>query len=432
MPRTPLCAFMALLCLTALPAGAQPQPGAEAELESNRYMEYANPKSWLVEGLYFIYPDGRRVRNYTDFQGWRYEDLRIVMPYVAESAHAWAVQREPAFPLGSVAVERREHKAAMEATPARVPGTHAPYMIYDATSPLEVNQLQFTFVNALTCVETRFDEKAAWDLPWPDQWPETAAPWLERDPVFDVDDPQHGDAVTALLEEWTGGADPKSVPPVQLAKFLTGSVLGHVRANANASEPLAGRPPRIIRAGSSVVQTQAIIDATNGLTGLNSLAGMIGGFHVQNASATAASATGSFHDYSVLLTAVLRRAGIPARTVVGIDKRESGAHKKYKSWVEFALVAPDLDRVLWVPVDVWELRGSGRNARNWQQPWKHFGTSDRLRDTVPVAYHFHPPADYASYDFPALYGIRAPGALPDLGVQGLVFNVNSLPNRGGQ
>ncbi|MCC5823450.1 MAG: transglutaminase-like domain-containing protein [Phycisphaerales bacterium] len=431
----PIFALLVLIAALAPagPAHAQAEQVREADpvLEDNRYMRYTRPKAWLVEGSYFIYPDGRRVRNINEFAGWRYDGLRIVMPYVTQSAQAWITTDDTPFPLGAIALDYRRTTAALEARRARVPGTHAPYMIYETSEPVVFERLQFDFISAMVCVETEFDQRAAWDLPWPEAWPADAAPWLARDPVFDVDDAEGVDRVAQLLEHWTEGGDPKALPPVQLAKFLTGSVLDHIRTNVNTAKNPVGRPPRLITTRVGPVTVEAPLEITRDIGRTTSLPGVTSGFSVQNAADAAVSGRGSFHDYSNLLTAVLRRAGIPARTVIGIDKNENGINKRYKSWVEFALVAPDLDRTLWVPVDIWELRSSGRSARNWQQPWKHFGTTE-LRDTVPVAFHFHPPAEYKSYDAPALYGIRAQDPLPDLGIQGLLFNVNSLPQRGGR
>ena len=103
-----------------------------------------------------------------------------------------------------------------------------------------------------------------------------------------------------------------------------------------------------------------------------------------------------------------------------------------RCWLEFALAPPDVSGVLWIPVDLWELRKDGRTSRNYKQEWKHFGTSDLLRHTIPVAFYFHPPANYRSYNVPALFGIRHDNELPSFGTQAISFDVNSLPNRGGR
>ena len=416
--------------LLAIPvfAASQPQIGDEDEgLKSNRYMEYKNPKAWVVKGQYFVYPDGRRVNRLTDWPGWTYEKLEMVLPYVTQTGNAWTTKEQADYPVAQININYRANSALFEARQGRVPGTEAPYMIYTAPEPVFVDRIQFGFANALVCAETEFNEKEAWDVPWPSRWPVDAAAWLERDAVLDLDDEQGVDQVAALLEQWTGGNDPRQIPPVQLAKFLTGNVIEHIRHDVPATENPSGRPPRIVQSGTGTTKTTTILDLGASLN----FSGMIAGLNVQDAGKTAVSGRGSPHDDTVLLTAILRRAGIPARTLIGVDKNENGSRKQVKSWVEFALVAPDVDRVIWVPVDLWELRSSGRNTRNWQQPWKHFGTSEELRDTVPVAHHFHPPANYRSYFVPALYGIRSEDELDDAGIQGLLFDVNSQPNRGG-
>ena len=442
---TPFARFARLAALACLAAGTtasaqtapQQQPATpvaatpDPVLEDNRYMKYKRAKAWLVEGSYFIYPDGRRVRSYDSFGGWEYNGLRIVMPYVTQAANAWITTQETPFPLGAFALDHNRQTFVLEATRARVPGTNAPYMVYETTDTVVFERLQFDFHTAMYCVETEFDDKAAWDLPWPDRWPADAAPWLEPDAVYDVPDPEGVDRVAQLLNDWTGGNDPRQIPPVQLAKFLTGKVLDHIRVDRNAAENPVGRPPQLITSRLGPVNVQTPLEITRDVGRVTSMPGVTSGLSVQNAADTAVTGRGSFHDYSVLLTAVLRRAGIPARTVIGADKEETGINKRFKSWVEFALIAPDLEQTLWVPVDVWELRSSGRTSRNWQQNWKHFGTTE-LRDTVPIAFHFHPPADYRSYGPPAFYGIRAEHDLPDLGIQAVLFRVNSLPNRGGR
>jgi hypothetical protein len=423
----PLAASIAVLF--AAPADArQPQIGDRDEgLQSNKYMEYKNPKAWVVEAQYFVYPDGRRVTSLTDWPGWSYDTLEVIIPFVVETGNAWTTKDQEAYPVAMINLNYRDSAVQFEARQGRVPGTHAPYMVFRAPESVFVDRLQFGFANALVCAESEFDERAAWDVPWPSRWPQEITPWLERDPVLDLDDEEGVDQVAALLERWTKGTDPKQIPPVQLAKFLTGSVIEHVRHNVPATENPVGRPPRIVQTGTATTNRTTLLN----IGGALNFSGAIAGFNVQDAGKTAVSGRGSPHDDTVLLTAVLRRVGIPARTVIGVDKNESSSRKQVKSWVEFALVAPDVDRVIWVPVDVWELRGSGRNTRNWQQPWKHFGTSEELRDTVPLAHHFHPPVNYRSYFVPALYGIRSATELDDLGVQGLLFDVNSQPNRGG-
>jgi hypothetical protein len=427
MPRLKfLLAALAVPLLAHGPAAAQPQVGKPSEgLQSNRYMEYKSPKARLVETQYFIYPAGGQVVSAIERAGEVRRGLEMIVPYVLQSGNAWATSDQAGYPKTRITINHRDGEAAFDAQTGRVPGTQAPYMVFTAPQPLFIERLQVVQTNALVVAETVFNEKAAWDVAWPDRWPADASVWLDRDPVVDVVEENGADEVQALLDSWTGGNDPRGIPPVQLAKFLTAKVIEHIRH----TEPPVHNPratPASIISGGTVVAGETRVRGR-----ITNHHGMIGGFNIQNAGTIARSGRGSPHDDTVLLTAVLRRAGIPARTVIGVDDNESHNHKRFKSWVEFALVAPDVDRVVWVPIDTVELRGSGRNTRSWQQPWKHFGTSDLLRETPPVAFNFHPPVNYDSYAAPALYGVRSDTDLGDFGIQGVIANVSSQPNRGG-
>jgi hypothetical protein len=408
---------LALAGLMLFSSDADAQKKLAPGPSDNAYMTYKNPKDWLIEGRYLIFPDIRV--NALTINGPPYAALQVAIPFVRSTGHAWSDPTDTEFPAVWAA-----GGGMMTVRAATVPGSQAPYAILTAAEMIETESLQFSIDNVLITSETEFNQKAAWDLPWPERFPPEAASWLTRDPVFDTDSEADGDLVAKLLNEWTGGNDPRQIPPVQLAKFLTGKVLEHVRTNVNnARPPLATPPvsrlglnrPRLTYQGRTAAVTR----------------GMVGGLMVKNAADIVTDPVGSEHDLTNLLTAMLRRVGIPARTVIGVDKRETGINNRYKSWVEFAMVAPDVDRVIWVPVDVVELKGSGRNSRNWQQEWEHFGTSDELRETVPVAFHFHPPANYRSYVLPSLYGIRHDTELPAIGLQAFSYDINSVPNRGG-
>lgn len=421
-----LLALIAALFLPAAVASAQPKAP-----EDNRYMQYRREKAWVVTSRYFVFPDGRpRSGQPTSgmiFQGGPFDNLEIAVPVVFETGNARSDPANTDFPYWELRFNSPTGaRASAERT--RVPGTQAWYMLIKADRSIATNQFQITGEHLMYCYETRFDQRAAWDLPWPDQWPAEAAPWLARDPSYDLPAADGSDPVQALIDTWTGGNDPKQIPPVQLAKFMTGHVLDHVRSSGTNAEMPFGRPRNIMRDGRG---SQTRVGRNNTEVSLN-LNGLMGGFRVRNAAEIAVNRAGSQHDLSVMLVAVLRRVGIPARLVIGADKNESSMHNSTKSWVEFALVAPDVPGVIWIPVDVRELKGSGRSARNWQQDWKNFGTSDLLRDVVPIAHHFHPPANFHSYNFPALYGIRFDGPLQHAGAHGALFEVNSLPSSGPQ
>lgn len=423
----PAALLAALAALTPATLAADPV--------SNAYMKYEDPKDWTVGYQVMLYPDTRAVRSRDD-NGWTYSSFQIVAPIVNSCAFSWADTAEGHQPYVEFGWEGANTTLEAPRT-LNVKGTTAPYFAVESATPFQFKRLYLVVKVPMTSYETTFDETAAWNLPWPAAYPGDAGAWLAHDPVYDVDDENAGDEVQALLDRWTGGNDPKKIPPVQLAKYLTASLLEAVRvvgppAESPVSSPIDNRDLFDVRRDNNIYRIRTSENVTeHSMRSAPSLRGALGGLKVQNAAVTARLGTGSEHDLCNLLTAVLRRAGMPARTVIGVDKNENGLDK-VKSWVEFAIVAPDVKDPIWVPIDLWELDGSGRNTRTWQQPWKNFGTSDLLRDVAPLAYHFHPPANYRSYSLPALFGVRADTALPDFGTQGVVFNIESTPKRGGQ
>jgi len=134
---------------------------------------------------------------------------------------------------------------------------------------------------------------------------------------------------------------------------------------------------------------------------------------------------------TLLLTSVFRAAGLPARSVIGVDDEGSGTDRA-RSWTEFALYDSDLDLTVWIPVEIDQLRRRGASTANYKQPWKFFGTHDELHAIAPVSFYFHPPAAYQSFQVPALYGIRSDAELPYFAEQIITFGINRKPVRGGQ
>ncbi len=404
------------------PAQRTPARAPETALQDNRYMTYSDPREWIVSMRAHVFPDSRTT-SYNTFPGWTYSDFALVMPYAPTSSVSWETKSDEPRVIASLGLNWEPANTGQIPT-RTVPGTGAPYA-WLSTPGVVVFSTAGAFIESrVTCVETEFDEKAAWDVPWADE-PGLQA-WLALDPVFDTVADDAPDQVQLLIDEWTGGNDPKQIPPVQLAKYLTACVLERTRTTgSNRQSPLG--------AGGFVIPLAEVDDPAARVRGYVAYTprNNIGGFNVQNASVTARTRQGSEHDLSNLLTAVFRRAGLPARTVIGVDDEENG-DDQVKSWVEFAIVPPDLGRPLWIPVDVWELESDGRSTRNWQQPWKHFGTTDELQTVPPVAYYFHPPANFRSYHLPALFGIRSDADLPDYGSQAVNFEVNRVPNRGGR
>lgn len=420
--------MLSTLAAIALTAAIPAQPADDAPaFVDNPYITYSDPKDWVVEMTARVFPDGRFAQQRT-FQGWTFADFAMVLPFVAETATSRASkpQQRPDQKDGLVnaGLLINGYVANQAQIPVRsVSGTGVSYAFLELTGSGSIASAVGYIQSRVTSVETEFNQEAAFEIPWPATFGQLSA-WLERDPTFDAPHPSGTDHVQQLLDAATDGNDPKQIPPVKLAKYLTGYVLEQVRTTgSNTQSPLGGNGFRV-----PAIDNPAGIDVPRSVIVINN---SIGGFNVKNASEFARSKVGSEHDLANLLTAVFRRAGLPARTVIGIDNDESG-DDLVKSWVEFAIVADDLDDPLWIPIDVWELESDGRSTRNWQQTWEHFGTSDLLREIAPIAHYFHPPANYRSYHLPGLFGIRSAAELPEFGTQTIHFEINGASKRGGQ
>jgi hypothetical protein len=265
-----------------------------------------------------------------------------------------------------------------------------------------------------TSWETVFDEAAAMKVPWPTGgWPPAAAAALLPEWYIDYGPDERGSMkpydkkpVDDLLAAWTHGKDPKSVSPVMLAKVLAGELVGHVQINGN------------------------------GLNGNN--LGQIEGVSLQGVPVTAAKGQGTEFDGACLLVALYRRAGLPARVVVGVEAEDPDSHQifkqkdknKLRAWVEFALFDEAGKTLTWVPVDTARRRKSSSKVPDWQKPWKFFGTNDELDSLVPFAFQFHPPTTVRAYGSPGFWGWLVMPEPPGRAIQAIWFMSQKTVIRG--
>ncbi len=261
-----------------------------------------------------------------------------------------------------------------------------------------------------TCYRTVFNESAANRIEWPKEWPEEAKSTFERQWFIDLGPkgPLDMKPVKDLIERWTNGKDPKSLPPAKLAKFL------------------AGQTAQLIQVSGNGVRYNRNSE--------------IEGIDVQGALATLAAGRGSEFDLTCLLAAIYRQAGLPARTVFGFEWDGSKSRDRlftrkgvsqYRSWVEFALVDPgNPQQVTWVPVDVVQIRKTSSRAGDLEKPWKFFGTCDDFDGVVPFAFQLTPPTDVVSHGSPAFYGWMVTPKPPESVVQSIRIDVGSTPQGG--
>ena len=235
----------------------------------------------------------------------------------------------------------------------------------------------------VTCWETLFNEEEALKIDWPtSDWPAVAKSALE--PVFLVEwrDEEKEIAENKVLlddlqKRWLNGRDPKTMKPVELAKLLAGSVMEFCDPGAGASV-----------VGSS---------------------GAFQGLRTRTVGEVIRDKRCYKLDPPAFLGAVYRNAGLPARTVYGFDMAEEkgergGNRSKISAWTEFAVMDPKGGSVVWIPVDVVNMRRSGNRMQRMDRPWKYFGSNEDLTYMIPISFHAHPPTGVVVRSYPAFWG----------------------------
>jgi hypothetical protein len=138
---------------------------------------------------------------------------------------------------------------------------------------------------------------------------------------------------------------------------------------------------------------------------------------------------------------MLKKAGLPARTVIGFDVNSrdnkfltrGNKENRLRTWVEFALYDEAKNTVNWVPVDVARMRKTTSRAMSLDRlNWPYFGTHDELNRVPVIALHFHPPTDVVSYGPAALWGWFVTPAPAPSAEQALRFMATPTATRGGE
>jgi hypothetical protein len=262
---------------------------------------------------------------------------------------------------------------------------------------------------AMTCWQTKFDEKAAAAVGWPKgPFPPAAASTLEPQNYIDRSPdgkPYDMKPVKDLLNRLTDGRSPKSQAPVALAKWIAGEVVRGIQPSG---------------AGLRSART-----------------GQLEGIDLQGAPQTAERSRGSEFDIVCLLAALYRQAGLPARTVIGWDTGDSTGsgdtflkntdQQRLRAWVEFALYDEASKTLTWVPVDVARIRNSSTRPPSIDQPWPYFGSHDRLDGVIPFAFQFHPPTTVLAYGSPGFWGWLVTPEPPKHAWQSLTFMAITTP-----
>ncbi|GJM17993.1 MAG: hypothetical protein DHS20C14_02060 [Phycisphaeraceae bacterium] len=372
--------------------------------------------------------DGRYPTAY-EVHEWNISTMVVVLPTITTTASAIAVEDSVS---GELFVDGR----SLDNTPTIIGPyqSQAMYARYEA-GPVQATGFRLVQKQQLVCYETTYDETLANTLPWPDVWPaEADSTFQPQQLVSEVrSDLANEGPVNDLVRKWTNDEDPRKIPPAYLAKFLTKQVWDHVRI---VRPTITNQPSDD---GMVLVNSGNQIGRTDMAQGRGAVRSPDVGYYVQHADETARAGTGSENDLPILLTAAMRAAGLPARLVIGYreeseDSQDLSTSNRHRTWVEFALFDPAANegegQLIWVPVDITELKESSSRSRPLERPWKYFGTNDELDTLVPVSHHFHPPTTVRSYSVPALYGWTTDPAPPDVASQGFTLNISGTAIRG--
>jgi hypothetical protein len=266
---------------------------------------------------------------------------------------------------------------------------------------------------------TQFDEAAAMEVGWPTMaWPQEAAscmgPQLWVEAAFDdtgrlrmYDDKLVKEAMKEIFED-KGMKDLTRVPPVRVAKMIVEKVWRDVQINGE---------------GMVFMRT-----------------GEFAGMDLQSPGTTLDLKKGSEQDVAVLTVAMLKKAGLPARPVIGFDVNgkevkflnKSGKSNKLRTWVEFALFDEAKNTINWVPVDVARMRKTTSRPTPIERTWPYFGTHDELNQVPVLAVTFHPPTDVIAYGAPAFWGWFVTPKPADNAEQSLRFMATPTARRGGE
>ncbi len=358
---------------------------------------------------------GAVVPNITPF---KFQSMSLVFPVVPTTASSRAVKEGV---IGELTLNDQVADESPTVLPNDYPaGTKLAKWEVTGTGVTECRQVGVWITVPTTAYRTSFDETGATRLAWPGKgWPGAANSALQPQMYVDVGVDEKGQLRPyddAALKEFVkrtlgedGIADAKAASPVRVAKSLARGVWGAVQptGEGTAHEKRTGE-----------------------------LAGLV----LQAPGVTLESGRGSAHDMTVLLAAAYKKAGLPARTVIGFDAGDGGdakflrkgdAARSLRSWVEFCVYDEAKNEYNWVPVDVARMRKVSSRPMSIDRQWKFFGTHDELDRVVPFALHFHPPTDVVAYGSAGFWGWFVTPTPPAGARQTIDFGVTTQAKRGG-
>lgn len=416
-----MAARAGVLTISAVSVLAIPATAQRAGEANPRYLEQRNPRAWIMTTELVVkgYDNARNrpARGELVIDQWKIDKLAVVYPMAPSSA---SHELDPRRSGGEMQLDDR----TVDDSPRMLSDfpSGAQYAVWDfAAEPNTeylAREMELLVSAHVISYETVYHEAEAMKVEWPkSKFPDVAESTFAPTPFLDHDPsgPYDMGPVQDLVKEWTDGQDPRNVRPAQLAKWLAGNVMQHVQ--------LSG---------------QGLAFGRNGL---------FEGVALQPPPETARRRRGSPFDMVMLLTAVYREAGLPARTVIGFGLEDEDDEKLeflkgkedkvLRAWTEFCLYDEADGTVTWIPVDIVSMRErSSRMPRGFmEREQKYFGTHDELDSVVPFTFHVFPPTTVRSYsasNAPGFWGWLMFPASPERAFQSLRFQLGSAPNRGGE
>ncbi|TVQ78786.1 MAG: transglutaminase domain-containing protein [Phycisphaeraceae bacterium] len=382
--------LVGLLALLGVVGGvAWAQSGGDGERERERVardpgpiltLDRHNRNHWTLRyrinlsGIQVSSPTDPRQRGTTRVQ---VDKAALVFPVLVDGtgmSETWADEVTGFVRWGRNTVDR----------PARrVKGYQGPteLLVYEAAN-INTTHLEFEVEIPVTSYETRIDEARAFAVDWPrGEWAPEILQNLDSQLFIETGHPD----IARLVEAWTNG-QPRRARPYMLAKILAGKVVEYYQPSGGTLE---GE-----RVGFNT-RPDAVLTS---------------GFRVFGAAEAAREGIGPPLDMANLLTAVYRTAGLPARTVIGLELRRPEEDRadpdrpRIRAWTEFYLYDEQFDRGEWIPVDILQQRAFSNRAPALDRRWQYFGHNEDFDYVVPIAFHWHPPTVVVNSGPPALWG----------------------------
>ncbi|MFZ4574682.1 MAG: transglutaminase-like domain-containing protein [Phycisphaerales bacterium] len=417
---------------------APAQPVVTEEPKVGPYLKREGVKDWNLTYVVTLHSDrasdsvehkdpnsgkSARMPKVTPFE---FETAGVVFPYIPSTASSDAEE----FKAGQTGPNATGFRGTLRVNDQIVDRDPAMLMGYpggtalgrwdagERGKTLSAREVQLEVMVPVSAYKVTYDETAALKLPWPQSWPKVAQEALlpqlfveqgvdANGAVAAYDVGPLDKALELWREEWKL-KDLKGVNPAALAKMMTSKVWEIVQPDGDG---LTFRPNT----------------------------GELAGIALRAPASTLVDAKGSEHDVVVLLVALMRKAGIPTRLVIGYDAGDSsgrwldrsGKSSKLRTWAEFCLFDEKANTINWVPIDIIKLRKSSNRPAAMTKQWKYFGTNDQLDHILPFSFHFHPPTDVVSYGSPGFWGWFVSPSAPKHAEQAIRVSAAAQSKRGG-